>query len=147
MHKMYEDGIGGGHEEEAAASLFGSFASASGGHRNLLGRLLGGGGGSSSDGHGFAAFEIGDKYFTQEYIDIEHHLHEDLKHSLHECDYILALSMLHLVSPIKYAAIAFFTARTRRAWTVSQQFLVVEMMLVGLVLVWIYDRLHYTFWD
>jgi hypothetical protein len=148
-HKAYlaEDGHGDSHDSPG-----------DGGHRRRslvenvvggVGRMLAGGGATQYDA-GHAAeytYAVGEDYHTEEYEDREHHLHEDLVHALHEVDYILALSCLHLVAPFTIAARYFYVWKTKRTWVPDPVILTVEGFLVFLVVIWIYDRVHYTHWD
>lgn len=74
-------------------------------------------------------------------------MHEDLVHALHECDYILYLSFLHLLSPITLLTKYVFINKTKRGWSYSELMLTVDIFLFTLVCIWIYDRLYYTHWD
>ena len=68
-------------------------------------------------------------------------------HALHECDAILYLSALHLIAPFTFIAKYYYVSLTKRTWTYSMNMLIIELLVFSFVIVWIYDRFHYTHWD
>jgi hypothetical protein len=114
-----------------------------GGHRNLAGGAT-----QYQAGHATEyTYVIGQDYRTQEYEDMEHQMHYEIVHALHEVDYILILSCLHLVAPITIASRYYFCWITKRPWTISAASMLLDAVLFVLVLMWIYDRSYYTHWD
>jgi hypothetical protein len=138
-----------GWPETADTSHGDSHASADDGHRlrNLAGGAAKDYGSSDSGESEWVTPEWPYGYKNWEYMDLEHHLHYDLVHALHEVDYILNLSMLHLLAPVSIMAKMFFISKTNRQSSISSMYVGVESILFCLVLLWIYDRKHYTHWD